>query len=58
MCRMYTLLRFLGDEYSSREGFLRLSLRIIRAAANAMMLGDEQLLYSLIRRICASLVPG
>ena len=55
---MYTLLRFLGDEYSSREGFLRLSLRIIRAAANAMMLGDEQLLYSLIRRICASLVPG
>lgn len=36
----YTLLRFLG-EYSSREGFLRLSLRIIRAAANAMMSSEQ-----------------
>ncbi len=35
-----TLLRFLG-EYSSRDGFLRLSLSIIRAAANAMF-GSEQ----------------
>lgn len=35
-----TLLRFLG-EYSSRDGFLRLSLRIIRAAANAMLESEQ-----------------